>query len=151
MSILLWLLGVPLSVVVVLWLVHVIYAGSTSVPRNRPTAEPVLPLSTVLANSPRATRREAGRAEHPNLLARHLSTGPSRSPRMGAADPPRPGRQGRRIAVLFGQLCRLGLKPMRARFAPHDQPHLGRDGLAEGYQGHPGATSPAERALAALP
>jgi hypothetical protein len=64
---------------------------------------------------PRATRREAGRAEHPNLLARHLSTGPSRSPRMGAADPPRPGRHGRRIAVLFGQLCRLGRKPMQAR------------------------------------
>ena len=60
-------------------------------------------------------RSRAGRAEHPNLLARHLSTGPSRSPRMGAADPPRPGRHGRRIAVLFGQLCRLGLKPMQAR------------------------------------
>jgi hypothetical protein len=29
---------------------------------------------------------------------------------------------------------------MRARFAPHDQPHLGRDGLAEGYQGHPGVS-----------
>jgi hypothetical protein len=117
MSILLWLLGVPLSVVVVLWLVHVIYAGSTSVPRNRPTAEPVLPLSTVLANSPRATRREAGRAEHPNLLARHLSAGPSRSPRMGAADPPRPGRHDRRIAVLFGQLGRLGSN--RCRQALH--------------------------------
>jgi hypothetical protein len=60
-------------------------------------------------------RSRAGRAEHPNLLARHLSTGPSRSPRMGAADPPRPGRHGRRIAVLFGQLRRLGLKPMQAR------------------------------------
>jgi hypothetical protein len=35
--------------------------------------------------------------------------------------------------------------------APHDQRHLGRDGLAEGYQEHPGATSPAARVLAALP
>src|SRR6202047_5111005 len=89
---------------------------ATAGPRRKPPpGEPVLPLSTVLANSPRATRREAGRAEHPNLLARHLSAGPSRSPRMGAADPPRPGRHGRRIVVLFGQLCRLGLKLMQAR------------------------------------
>jgi hypothetical protein len=69
-----------------------------------------------------------GERSTPTLLARHLSTGPSRSPRMGAGDPPRPGRHGRRIAVLFGQLCRLGLKPMQARFAPHDQPHVGGNG-----------------------
>jgi redox-sensitive bicupin YhaK (pirin superfamily) len=36
------------------------------------------------------------------------------------------------IAVLLGQRRRLGLEPMQARFAPHDQPHLGRHGLAEG-------------------
>ena len=59
-------------------------------------------------------------------------TCPSRSPRMGAADPPRPGQHGHRIAVLFGQCSRLGLKPKQARLAPHYQPHLGRDGLAEG-------------------
>jgi len=83
---------------------------------------------------PRATRREAGRAEHPNLLARHLSTGPSRSPRnphharridSSVAALPRPARSSRqrdarpvppsRAQTDLGTLCTTGSAALSQR------------------------------------
>jgi hypothetical protein len=67
-----------------------------------------LPLSSVLANSRGQLAEKPGGREHPNLLARHLSTGPSRSPRnphharridCSVAALPRPARSSRQRAA----------------------------------------------------
>ena len=38
--------------------------------------------------------------------------------------------------MLFRQRDCVRLKPMQADAAPHDQPHMRGDGLAEGQEGH---------------
>ena len=53
-----------------------------------------------------------------------------------AAQPVRPSQHSRRGGVLFHQLGRVRLKPVKASPASHDQPDLAGIGLAEGQERH---------------